>query len=125
MHRPECDDGCIALEQLRGEMNTRLASLQIELATATKGVNNFRAFQLDVTRKVGFIHGAAWFWSGLLAIILAICAYLFSQAIPIGKALLEDYYTRHPNAKAVPKMRSDHHGDLYTAHISKPEVARW
>ena len=68
----------------------------------TEGVNNFRKFQLDVTGKMNFVHGAARAWSWILGlaftVLLALGAWGFKEIYPAIRAIMVEYYVHHPAA---------------------------
>ena len=73
--------------------------MEAEVKDNTKGVNNFRQFQLDATKKIGFVYGATWL-AGIVGILcMAILGWALSLIVPAAKVITDDYYHNHPNAR--------------------------
>ena len=65
----------------------------------TKGVNNFNTFRLDMTRKIGFVHGAVWIAGVVSLLALAVFGWSLTVIVPAARLVIDDYYVRHPAAK--------------------------
>jgi hypothetical protein len=106
----DCDGiTCVGLERLRGEVNEGFAqnnaaieAAAIAATSAAEGVANFRRFQLDVTKKIGFVHGAVWIGgvvgSIVVAVTLAVLGWALSWIVPAAKVVVGEYYRNHPAA---------------------------
>lgn len=90
----------------------------------TEGVNNFRKFQLDVTGKMNFVHGAAKAWTVILGlaftVIIALSGWLFQQIYPAFRAIMVDYYSHHPDTKMENKTVHSINGEVYTVRVNPP-----
>ena len=96
---------CIGLERLAGEMHTGFAqnTSAIEAAVAAnvvaaQGVANFRAFQLEVSKKIAFVHGAVWVVGAMSFVVVGILSWALSIILPAAKLVVDDYYRNHPAA---------------------------
>ena len=91
----------------------------------TQGINNFRKFQLDMTGKINFVHGAAWAWSVVLTLVLAFFIWAFSQVYPAIRLVMADYYMHHPTAQIQREKHSFAPQQVYTARRNlTPSVAQ-
>jgi hypothetical protein len=72
-----------------------------------EGIANFRKFQLDASRKLGFVYGATWLAGIIATILLAIIAWALTQVIPAGKLIMDDYYREHPASLSQKKACDD------------------
>ncbi len=115
--RDECGEGCIALADLRGEMHTGLVELAEKSKIAIEGVANFRKFQLMVTRKLGFLQGAAWVGAGIFTLFLVLLGWALTLVLPAAKIVLDDYYHNHPEAQ-IHHSSLNPFGEVYTAHVN-------
>ena len=108
-----------------------IREVQTQQEINTRGVNNFRSFQLDVTGKMNFVHGAAKAWSWILGLaftaLIALCGWGFTQIYPAFRAIMVEYYIHHPDAslnKSAPKTS----GELQSArnnqlgNINRPDM---
>jgi hypothetical protein len=79
-----------------------IREVQTQTESNTDGVNNFRKFQIDVTAKMNFVHGAAKAWSWILGLaftgILSLAIWGFLQIYPALRAIMVEYYSHHPAA---------------------------
>jgi hypothetical protein len=108
-------------EDWRREVDSKLTELSTKMTPVEAGVANFNRFRLDVTKKMGFVHGAAWVWSIVLTIVLGILGWGFTQAIPVFRAIMEDYYQHHPAAQ-IQKYEPSSSNQVY-ADKGKPQDA--
>ena len=83
------------------------------------GVKNFRKFQLDMTRKVGFVYGATWFAGIAGLILLAVIGWALSEIVPAAKVVIDDYYHNHP-AAAIRQHSKPDPGPPYSPWPPKP-----
>lgn len=126
----ECDSSyCVGLADLRGEVRAMEREQSTQLAAALKGVGNFNEFRLDMTSKIGFMHGVAWLFTivnGLaLLIFAAVFSWALSQIMLAARVVLEDYYAHHP-AAALPKQEGQSTPARTLANEDRPPVtARW
>ena len=88
------------------EIVRKLMEMETIQKQNTQGVSNFRAFQLDMTRKVGFVYGATWIAGVLWVIFLGIVGWALSAVVPAANAILQEYYRSHPNAVLHEKSRA-------------------
>lgn len=88
------------------EIVRKLMEMETIQKQNTQGVSNFRAFQLDMTRKVGFVYGATWIAGVLWVIFLGIGGWALSAVVPAANAILQEYYRSHPNAVLREKSRA-------------------
>ena len=96
-------DRIVNIEGRMARLEERVTTIESQTEYNTKGVNNFNSFRIDASGKLKFIHGAAWAWSLILASLFAIAGWALSNyVIPAAKALMQDYYERHPNAQVLP-----------------------
>jgi len=81
-----------------------------EIEASTKGVSNFRAFSLDMTEKMAFVHGAAKVWSivlsAVLTVMFGITVWMFHEVYPAFRQIMADYYIHHPDARLQEKSTS-------------------
>ena len=100
--------------------------VQMQTDSNTTGVNNFRKFQLDVTAKMNFVHGAAKAWSWILGLaltaLLGLGVWGFQQIYPAFRAIMVEYYSHHPDASLdYPKNT----GQINTAHNHQLSGKEW
>ena len=92
----------------------------------TKGVNNFRAFQLDTTKKIGFIHGAvkvaAWVSGVLGALFVAVSSWALTVIVPAAKIVVDEYYHEHPAAITPHKSVAAPLRGVYTVRMAPPHA---
>jgi hypothetical protein len=101
-------NGCPAMQS-----QGRLDKVYKELFNGDDGEHGFvaehRKFQLDITNKVSFVHGAAKAWSIIFAVLLSACmsffVWAFHEVYPAFRQIMADYYTHHPEAK-IPQQKS-------------------
>ena len=60
--------GIIASAIEHHQLSCPIRDLIPQVNANTSGVNNFRKFQLDMTTKVAFVHGAAKAWSWIIGL---------------------------------------------------------
>lgn len=78
---------------------TRLKLLEADMTTVQEGVSNFRSFQLQAQKRLGFLNGAVWVAGAVWAVMLLLLAWALTLIIPAAKAVMDDYYHNHPAAK--------------------------
>jgi hypothetical protein len=116
----------LAFHQLGCPIKTVETQQQIN----TDGVNNFRKFQLDVTAKMNFVHGAAKAWSWILGlaltILLALGAWGFKEIYPAFRAIMVEYYVHHPAASLQTPQKNiglQPVFQTYNTHMNPPQDA--
>lgn len=80
------------------EIAMELTNHKDRLQVVEKGVGNFRDFQLDMTRKVGFVYGVTRVAGIVGTVLLAVFVWALSLIIPAVKAITTEYYHNHPSA---------------------------
>lgn len=81
------------------ELVEAVTTMKAQMAANTQGVNNFRTFQLDATKKIGFVYGATWL-AGIIALLfMAVLGWALTLIVPAARVVVDDYYHNHPNAK--------------------------
>jgi len=92
----------------------------------TKGVNNFNMFRLDMTKKIAFVHGAAWAWTIILGGLLVFAGWSFRQVYPALRLIMADYYHNHPDAQMDhQKILSASSDEVFTVHMDHhPQQAK-
>jgi hypothetical protein len=81
------------------EMVVAVTQLQRDRDVALAGVDNFRKFQLDAARKIGFVYGATWIATIVGIVFMAVFGWALSQVVPAAKVVVDEYYANHPAAK--------------------------
>lgn len=107
------------LEREMADVTTRLATLTANETVLINGVSNFRLFQLDMRQKVGFMYGVAWLFGILNGVALVIFSVVLSQAMPVVKAAISEYYRNHPAAR-YERKEPPISQDTYTVHSKFP-----
>lgn len=80
------------------EFVVRLTRIESRVEQNSKGVGNFRDFQLFAAKQLGFIAGAAKV-AGIVGIVaLAVFAWALSLLIPAARLLIQDYDRTHPTS---------------------------
>jgi len=91
-------------------------------------VAEYRKDKIELSKKLGFIHGAAKTWSvvlgALLTAFMGLIVWTFHEVYPAFRQIMADYYAHHPNAKVEQKSISEPPREVYTVHIdSAPQTA--
>jgi hypothetical protein len=81
---------------IQSEVIADVAELKANMEIALQGVSNFREFQLKSAKTDGYLKALATVWSLIFAVILTAGGYALKTAYPVIKAIVDEYYQRHP-----------------------------
>jgi hypothetical protein len=94
-----------------------------DIKTSLQGVNNFRAFQLDASRKLGFVYGATWLGGITGGILVMVLGWALNQIVPAAKIILEEYYQTHPHAKIQNNVHQSDTERYYADYRTQDSIA--
>ena len=116
--------GIIASAIEHHQLSCPIRDLIPQVNANTSGVNNFRKFQLDMTTKVAFVHGAAKAWSWIIGLAftasIGLGVWAFHEVYPAFRAIMVDYYNHHPEAQVQPQKSVSEPGEVYTVRMAPP-----
>jgi predicted dinucleotide-binding enzyme len=98
------------------KLEGRVTALEAIAVQNARGVSNFHKFQLDVSKKIAFVHGAAWAWSVILAVFLGAFTWSLHEIAPAIRGIIIDYYLHHPEAQFEQKSLYEPPNQDYASH---------
>ena len=104
------------------QVAVELTNLDDRIKVTEKGVANFQAFRLDMTRKIGFVYGATWVAGVIGMVFLVVIAWALTESVPAAKVMLNEYYANHPAARIQQKTVVTPLPEPYTATTGKSQA---